>query len=69
MGHMVKLTLFIELDHDTAKQGHSLDIVRILIFDFFESFIALVEVVLIKELFCLNEPDIKRILLIQHLNY
>jgi hypothetical protein len=65
MRNIIELTLFVQLNEDTAVQRHHLDVKWIVINDLLEYLIRLLKVLVIEILFSLYEPDVQRFLLIQ----
>jgi hypothetical protein len=65
MRNIIELTLFVQLNEDTAVQRYDLNVERVVVNYLLEYFIRLLKVLVIEILFSLYEPDVQRFLLIQ----
>jgi hypothetical protein len=59
MRNIIELTLFVQLNEDTAVQRYNLNVKRVVVNYLLEYFIRLLKVLVIEILFSLYEPDVQ----------
>lgn len=59
MRNIIELTLFVQLNEDTAVQRHHLNVKWVVINDLLEYLIRLLKVLVIEILLCLYKPDVE----------